>query len=215
MLSLSSFTRRRLIRAASALLLSGVFIWIQSRQMQQRVSPAVPVAAQTASSSASVLAASDTSIYYTGSTTSSASALVVRAVDGDTLVVKIESSGEEAKVRLLGMNTPESVDPRRPVQCFGKEASHHTKELVEGKKVFLVDDPKADDRDKYGRLLRNVVRQDDRLDLNATLVAQGYASAYLSFPLDGKRKAQIRALEEEAKVQERGLWSPSTCEGKK
>ena len=103
----------------------------------------------------------------------------------------------------------------RPVQCFGKEASHHTKDLVEGKVVLLIDDPKADDRDKYGRWLRNVVRKDDSLDLNATLVAEGYANAYLSFPLDGKRKAQIRQLEQEAKINERGLWSPSTCEGKK
>jgi micrococcal nuclease len=129
--------------------------------------------------------------------------------------VKIEATGEEVKIRLLGMNTPESVDPRRPVQCFGKEASHHTKDLVEGKVVLLIDDPKADDRDKYGRWLRNVVRKDDSLDLNATLVAEGYANAYLSFPLDGKRKAQIRQLEQEAKINERGLWSPSTCEGKK
>lgn len=213
--ALSPFVTRRLWRSVIALLAVGLFVAIQSWQSKSFAPSSVGITQGATSTRGIATASSSVQIFLTTIPTTSQRALVVRAVDGDTLVVKLESSGEEAKVRLLGMNTPESVDPRRPVQCFGKEASQHMKDIVEGKTVLLLDDPKADDRDKYGRLLRTVVRDEDKLDVNATLVAQGYANAYLSFPLDGKRKAQIRALEQEAKSQERGLWSPSTCEGKK
>lgn len=202
---LSSFTTKRIIRLVGALCIVLLFgaaqLWQSEGELRLPKTDSASLAG--------------TEQYYTASTTRGVPALVTRTVDGDTIDAKIESSGEVVKVRFLGMNTPESVDPRRPVQCFGKEASNRLKELIEGKKVLLFDDPKADDRDKYGRWLRNVVRVEDNLDVNATLVAQGYASAYLSFPLDAKRKAQIRALEEEAKTNQRGLWSPSTCEGKK
>jgi micrococcal nuclease len=202
---LSSFTQRRLIRLVGMIAVIAGFAFLQIWQIEERPQP--PGAPVTTSTSVN--------LYYSGSTTSSVEALVSRVVDGDTIEVKIDGMSEAVKVRLLGMNTPESVDPRRPVQCFGKEASNHMKELVEGRQVLLLEDPKADDRDKYGRWLRNIVRKEDLLDVNATLVAQGYANAYLSFPLDGKRKAQLRLLEQEAKAAERGLWSPSTCEGKK
>jgi len=201
----SSFTTKRIIRLVGALCVVLLFGAAQLWQSEGKLS--LP-STETAS-------LEGTEQYYTASTTRGVLALVTRTVDGDTIDAKIESSGEVIKVRFLGMNTPESVDPRRPVRCFGKEASNRLKELIEGKQVLLIDDPKADDRDKYGRWLRNIVRVEDNLDVNATLVAQGYASAYLSFPLDAKRKAQIRALEEEAKTGQRGLWSPSTCGGKK
>lgn len=208
---LSPFTSRRLQRSLIAAVVVILFALMQAWQTRDTAqAPTLNLSSQTTSTTQT-----GTDLFYTGSTTSSVTALVVRAVDGDTLVVKIEGMSEDVKIRLLGINTPESVDPRRPVQCFGKEASHRMKDLVEGKQVLLVEDLKADNRDKYGRWLRNIVRKEDLLDINATLVAQGYANAYLSFPLDGKRKAQLRLLEQEAKAAERGLWSPSTCEGKK
>lgn len=145
-------------------------------------------------------------------TSTSTNALGVRAVDGDTIEVQIDGSEDKVKVRLLGVDTPESVDPRRPVECFGKEASKFTAMLVDGKRLRLEADPRADEVDKYGRLLRNVVLGDGR-DLNALLVSEGYANAYLSFPLDPLRKAQLTVLEREAKEGERGLWNPETCLG--
>ncbi len=202
---LTHMTQRRALRLFGMLCIAIAFVLLQLWQTNGKVLP------QTTPESTEA----PINRYYTGSTTNTTEALVVRAVDGDTLDVKVQATGEEVKIRLLGINTPESVDPRRPVQCFGKEASHHMKDLVEGKTVLLVEDLKADDRDKYGRWLRNVVRKDDLLDVNATLLVQGYATSYLSFPLDGKRKAELRALEEDAKTNLRGLWSPSTCEGKK
>ncbi len=201
----ASFTTKRTIRLVLAL--AFVVLFGASQLWQSEGVLSVPIR--------EVPSLVGTEQYFTASTTRGVAALVSRVVDGDTIEAKIETTGEEVKVRFLGMNTPESVDPRRPVQCFGKEASHRLKELIEGKQVLLIDDPKADDRDKYGRWLRNVIRVEDLLDVNATLVAQGYANAYLSFPLDAKRKAQIRALEQEAKTNQRGLWSASTCEGKK
>lgn len=129
-------------------------------------------------------------------------------------MVALDGSTEEFKIRLLGINTPESVDPRRPVQCFGKEASHYLQQWIEGRWVRLDPDPAADERDKYGRLLRNVVTEEG-VDVNAKMVEEGYANAYVSFPQNKQRKAQLRRLEQEAKTAQRGLWNPSTCNGQK
>lgn len=141
-----------------------------------------------------------------------ANAEALRVVDGDTLVVKLDGEEGEWKIRMLGINTPESVDPRRPVECFGKEASEKLARIMEVKRIRLEPDPQADERDKYGRLLRNVWLEDGT-DVNALMVREGYAYAYLSFPLDRQRKAELKKLETEAKVSGVGLWATSTCAG--
>jgi len=141
-------------------------------------------------------------------------AMIVRTVDGDTLVVKYDGQESEARVRLLGINTPEVVDPRKPVECFGKEASAHMHAILDGKRIRLDEDPQADNIDKYGRLLRNVVLSDGT-DVNAAMVRDGYAYAYLSFPLNPARKQELKKLENDARMAQRGLWSPMTCRGQK
>lgn len=146
------------------------------------------------------------------STTDFGNAIVLRTVDGDTLEVREDGASDSEKIRLLGVNTPESVDPRKPVECFGKEASKFTDDLVTGKRVNLVSDPEADNVDKYGRFLRSV-ELENGTDLNEALLREGYAYAYLSFPLSDERKALYHELEQEAKSAERGLWSPDTCAG--
>lgn len=140
----------------------------------------------------------------------STNALVLRAIDGDTLEASVDGMRDPVKVRLLGVDTPESVDPRRPVECFGKEASKFTASLTQGRRVRLMGDPKADEVDKYGRLLRNVILADGT-DLNAELVRSGYAHAYLSYPLDPLRKAELSRLQTEAEASKRGLWDPDAC----
>ena len=122
---------------------------------------------------------------------------VTRVVDGDT----IEIEGGE-KVRYIGIDTPETVDPRKPVQCFGIEASKKNKELVEGKTVRLEKD--ITDRDKYSRLLRYVWVDD--LFVNLELVKQGFASSY-SYPPDIKYQKEFLAAETEAREAGRGLWA--------
>ena len=78
-------------------------------------------------------------------------ALVERVVDGDTVVVRLE--GQSVKVRLIGVDTPESVDPRKPVERFGHESADFLRRLVEGRRVRLAYEPAGTRVDKYGRLL--------------------------------------------------------------
>ncbi len=144
------------------------------------------------------------------SSTIETNALVVRVVDGDTISAKIDGTEGETRIRFLGINTPESVDPRRPVECFGKEASARLRTMIEGQRVRLVEDPKADERDRYGRLLRNVFTGDGT-DVNLRLVQDGYAQALLDYPLTATRKQELKAAEQSAKLAERGLWSPEAC----
>jgi len=140
-------------------------------------------------------------------------AFIVHAVDGDTLLARLDAEPGDVRIRLLGINTPETVDPRKPVECFGKEASAIMHNLVDGKRVLLVADVQADERDKYDRLLRNV-HLDDGTDVNAMMVRDGYAYAYLSFPLNPLRKRELKKMQEDAKLSGRGLWNPNTCNGR-
>jgi len=137
---------------------------------------------------------------------------VLKVVDGDT--IKLES-GEV--VRYVGIDTPETVHPSEPVQCFGKEASDKNRELVEGKLVKLEKD--ITDKDKYGRLLRYVWIGD--LFVNDYLVREGYAYIY-TYPPDVKYSEQFVQAQREARENNRGLWNACketkkdepTCEAK-
>jgi len=132
-------------------------------------------------------------------------ALVVRIIDGDTIVVDI--GGTEYKVRYIGMDTPETVDPRKPVQCFGKEASIKNTELVFGKIVRLEKD--VSDKDMYGRLLRYVwvvdVASSTEVMVNAELIRLGYAQVS-TYPPDVKYQKYLLSLQEEARADNLGLW---------
>lgn len=125
--------------------------------------------------------------------------LCTRVVDGDTIVVEID--GKQEKVRLIGVDTPETVHPNKPVQYFGKEASEFTKRTVEGKRVMLEYDWQK--RDKYGRLLAYVYLEDGTF-LNAEILKQGYGFAYTKYPF--KYLEDFRKYEREARDNNRGLW---------
>lgn len=131
--------------------------------------------------------------------------MVERVVDGDTIVVQIE--GKSETLRLIGIDTPETVDPRRSVECFGKEASTHMKTLLEGAQVHLTKD--VSDRDRYGRLLRYVYKDD--IFINEQLVRDGYAEAS-AYPPDVKYQELFSAAESEARENKRGLWSDTACQ---
>jgi micrococcal nuclease len=127
-------------------------------------------------------------------------------VDGDTIEVLL--GGEELRVRYIGIDTPETVDPRRPVGCFGKEASARNRELVEGKAVALEKD--VSETDRFGRLLRYVwldpsTGSGQALMVNARLVEEGYATAS-TFPPDVRYAERFAALQAEAQEAGRGLW---------
>lgn len=135
---------------------------------------------------------------------------VSRIVDGDTFDVQVGS--QTVRVRTIGMNTPESVDPRRPVQCFGKEAATRARELLNGQTVYLEIDPTSDTVDQYGRALRFVWLADGRL-FNLQMIAEGYASEYTFQGIRYKYQSEFRAAQRTASDENRGLWSPSTCAG--
>lgn len=122
----------------------------------------------------------------------------IRVIDGDTIVLD-----ENEKVRLVGVDTPETKDPRKPVQYFGKEAYEFTKGLIEGKKVRLEYDQVR--KDKYGRTLAYVYLEDGTF-LNAEIIKQGYGFAYTKYPF--KYLEEFRQYEKEAREIEIGLWSP-------
>ncbi len=128
---------------------------------------------------------------------------VVRVIDGDTVVVDV--GGTDEHVRLLGIDTPESVDPRSPVECFGKEAALRTTALLPpGTEVRLVRDVEA--RDRYSRLLAYLYRVDDGTFVNLALVSEGYASV-LTYPPNVAHAEELRAAAAEARGEGRGLWS--------
>jgi micrococcal nuclease len=129
--------------------------------------------------------------------------MVVRAVDGDTIIVR-GSGGRMEDVRLLGIDTPETVDPRRPVGCYGPEASAFTKQHVTGRTVTLRYDRELHDR--YGRFLAYVWLAGSRpVFVNAELVRRGYARSY-PFPPNTAHEALFAALERSAAVAGKGLW---------
>ena len=109
--------------------------------------------------------------------------------------------GDE-RVRLIGVDTPESVKPGTPVECFAREASAFLEKLVEGRRVRLVLD--VEERDRYGRLLAYVYRDD--LFVNAELVRRGYASV-ATFPPNVRHVDTFVRLQREARAAGRGLWS--------
>lgn len=134
---------------------------------------------------------------------------VVQVVDGDT--IKVDKEGKTETVRIIGIDTPETVDPRKPVQCFGREASAKAHELLDGQRVRLTPDLTQDSRDRYGRLLAYVDREDG-LDYGLWMISNGYAHEY-TYHLPYQRQAAYRAAEAEARAAERGLWAPYTCGG--
>jgi micrococcal nuclease len=130
------------------------------------------------------------------------SAPVVRVVDGDTIIVRLH--GAKERVRLIGIDTPESVKPGTPVQCYAKAASRETHALLDGRSVRLVADVEA--RDRYGRLLAYIYRRPDGLFVNAELARRGYARQ-LTIPPNVRFADRFGALVREARNAGRGLWT--------
>lgn len=127
---------------------------------------------------------------------------VLSITDGDT--VKVAIDGKPETVRLLGIDTPETKDPRKPVQCFGKESTDFITSLALGKYVRLDADVSQGDRDKYRRLLRYVYLEDGT-NVNAAMVKNGYAVAYVRYPV--AQIEEYKQLQQAAEQNNLGLWS--------
>lgn len=134
---------------------------------------------------------------------------VLKVVDGDTIDVLI--NGKSQAVRLIGIDTPEVVDPRKPVQCFGEQASQKAKSILGGKNIFLESDPSQRDKDKYQRLLRYIYLEDGT-NFNLMMIMQGFAHEY-TYNLPYKYQSEFKAAQKTARQKGIGLWSPDTCSG--
>jgi micrococcal nuclease len=128
-------------------------------------------------------------------------AQVVRVVDGDTIRVRLD--GRTERVRYIGVDTPESVKPGTPVQCYAKRAAAANAALVAGRRVRLVGD--VEQRDRYGRLLAYVYREPDGAFVNARLVRDGYARTLTIAP-NVAHAHQFAQLAQTARQSGRGLW---------
>ena len=135
---------------------------------------------------------------------------VVRVADGDTITVKY--NGVNTSVRLIGVDTPETVDPRKPVQCYGVEASNYTKSQLNKQTIYLEFDESQGVTDRYDRLLAFVRRADGSL-FNYDLIANGYAFEYTYQGNPYRYQSEFLAAAREARENGRGLWAASTCNG--
>ncbi len=138
------------------------------------------------------------------------SARVIRVVDGDT--VDMEEGEGKIRIRVIGIDTPEVIDPRKPVQCFGKESSVRGHELLDNADITMTRDPSQDDLDKYGRSLRFITLPDGS-DYGLKMIAGGYAHEYTYRAVPYARQAEYRAAEKAAREAKRGLWADDACAG--
>jgi|GEM_PF-639245 len=136
-------------------------------------------------------------------------AQVARVVDGDT--VRVILDGQEIITRLIGIDTPETKAPNRPIECFGPEASAFATDTLSGQQVYLEYDASQDRYDRYDRHLVYLWLSDGR-NFNELMVANGFAFEY-TYDNPYKYIDAFRAAQSDARANQRGLWSPTTCNG--
>lgn len=134
-------------------------------------------------------------------------AKVVKVVDGDTVTVEID--GVRETIRMIGINTPETVDPRKPVECFGQEASARAHELLDNQTVTLEADETQGERDRYDRLLRYIFLSTGS-DFGKQMISEGYAYEY-TYSTAYTYQQDYKASQSEAEHAEQGLWAPDAC----
>ena len=139
---------------------------------------------------------------------------VLKVIDGDTISVLL--NGEKQTIRIIGINTPETVDPRKTVECFGAEASNKAKEYFKDKnyKVWLEEDPSQGDKDKYQRLLRYVFTDNGATDYGLMMISQGFAYEY-TYNTPYKYQVIYKDAQIYAQNNKLGLWADDACAGQK
>uniref|UniRef100_A0A7C4R5I7 Nuclease n=1 Tax=candidate division CPR3 bacterium TaxID=2268181 RepID=A0A7C4R5I7_UNCC3 len=132
---------------------------------------------------------------------------VLRVVDGDT--IDVEVNGVENRVRLIGVNTPEIVDPRKSVECFGLQASDYTKSILTGQSIYIERDSTQGEKDKYGRSLAYIFLEDGSF-LNLKLIMEGYAYEY-TYQIPYKYQSEFQEAQRLAQKEKIGLWGDTVC----
>lgn len=196
--------QKKIVISLAAVLLFLTFTYFQHSapiSQQAAVTAALPVSTapfSTASTPDRAVAASPSNYYS-----------VVSVVDGDTFKVAMGNATET--IRLIGIDTPETKDPRKPVQCFGREASAKAHFILDGHSVRLEADSSQNNRDKYGRLLRYAYLLDGTF-FNKLMIEEGYAHEY-TYDIPYQFQSEFKAAEQSARENARGLWAPTTCTG--
>jgi len=138
-------------------------------------------------------------------------AVVTRVVDGDTIHALL--GGTDEKVRIIGLDSPETNKPDTPVECFAREATAAAKRLLPiGTQIRLQTDPTQDSRDRYDRLLAHVILPDGRL-FAEVMIETGFATHYIYDDVPSIYADRLAAAQDRAIAAESGLWSPATCAG--
>lgn len=132
---------------------------------------------------------------------------VVKVIDGDTIQVDI--NGKTETLRLIGIDAPETGDPRSLISCFGNEATNKAKEILNGKSVQLESDLTQGERDKYNRLLRYVFLENGT-NFNNLMISQGFAHEY-TYRIPYKYQAEFKQAEKQAREKKLGLWADDAC----
>lgn len=132
---------------------------------------------------------------------------VIKVVDGDT--VTVETNGVRETIRIIGINTPETVDPRKPVECFGQEASARAHELLDNQTVTLEADSTQGESDKYDRLLRYIFLSNGS-DFGKQMISEGYAYEY-TYSTPYKYQQDYKTSQSDAEKAKRGLWADGAC----
>ncbi|MCK4386929.1 MAG: thermonuclease family protein [Candidatus Pacebacteria bacterium] len=133
---------------------------------------------------------------------------VIKVVDGDTLYIDMD--GQKQILRLIGIDTPETVHPSKPVECFGREASAKAKEVLTGQSIRIEKDTTQGELDKYDRLLVYVFLKDGT-NFNKMMIEQGFAYEY-TYNLPYKYQSEFKLAEDTAITEKRGLWADGVCE---
>jgi micrococcal nuclease len=183
-----------------AVIILSILVLTPHRELPEQLVASSPVA-QSAAATQSVEDATTTQrqkyTYY----------MVTKVVDGDTIAVNM--NGKNTTIRLIGLDTPETVDPRKPVQCFGVQASDKAKEVLNGKSVRLEMDASQGDLDKYGRLLAYVFLEDGTF-FNQLMISEGFGHEYI-YNLPYKYQKEFKAAERTAREGKKGLWADFAC----
>jgi micrococcal nuclease len=135
----------------------------------------------------------------------------VEVIDGDTVAID-GPQGERLRVRIIGIDTPETARGGQPAQCWAEEATRALRERIEhAEEVRLIPDPRVGERDRYGRLLRQVVV--DGVDVGEQLVAEGHAQRFAAVPAGSRVHDRYRWAEQRARSAGAGLWGSCASAG--
>jgi len=132
---------------------------------------------------------------------------VIKVVDGDTIAIQMD--GQSQTIRLIGIDTPETVHPSKPVECFGVEASNKAKNVLAGVKVGIEKDSTQGTYDKYNRLLAYVILEDGT-NFNKLMIEEGYAYEY-TYNSSYKYQNEFKLAQKQAQTNKLGLWADGVC----